>query len=182
MKNWNKAFFTVAVLACLVALPVFGQESDLAQAAKEKASTKKARHVYTNDDYPERPDLAAGPTVGATATVANGATVKPANGAEPKAEDGKPAADGKTAPPADPNAAKVADLKKQLEEAKKAEQTLRDQLADLDQKASKEPDEFRRRMYNDMVSNQQVTLTEFQKKQAELEKQIAAAEKTDKKD
>ena len=173
------------VLLGLASLPAIAQnDSAVVQAAKQKASTKKARHVYTNEDYPESPEAA--PSEMSADTVVSdtkGGAVKDA-GAKPdgaatsdakdtaKSEDGKP-----DDPKADPNAkqkSKLDELQAKLAEAKHSEEVLQKNLDDLQEKASNEQSEFRRNMYLDMVSNQQVTLSDYRRQQEQLQQQIDA--------
>lgn len=173
------------VLLGLASLPAIAQnDSAVVQAAKQKASTKKARHVYTNEDYPESPGAASSEmSVGTVASDTKGGAVKDA-GAKPdgagtsdakdtaKSEDGKP-----DDPKADPNAkqkSKLDELQAKLAEAKHSEEVLQKNLDDLQEKASNEQSEFRRNMYLDMVSNQQVTLSDYRRQQEQLQQQIDA--------
>jgi hypothetical protein len=173
------------VLLGLASLPAIAQnDSAVVQAAKQKSSPKKARHVYTNEDYPESPEPAPSEmSAGTLVSDTKGGAVKDAgakaDSAAPsdakdtaKSEDGKPE-DAK----ADPNAkqkSKLEELQAKLAESKHSEEVLRKNLDDLQEKASNEQSEFRRNMYQDMVSNQQVTLSDFRRQQEQLQQQIDA--------
>ena len=175
MKSW-KLYGLLIAITLLGAAPVAAQnESALVQATKQKATDKKAKRVFTNDDYPEQPDAAA-----------SDSKEKQAG----KADASKPTSDSKNDPQQKVDAsakgatekeAKVAQLQRELDLSKKAEQELRDKLDKEAEQARTASTEFRRNMHYDAISNQQVTLAEFKKKQEELEKQISEAQSSDQK-
>jgi hypothetical protein len=179
----------LAVIATMLASPVAAQsDNPVVQATKEKATTKKARRVYTNEDFAESPQANASVAATSASPADTSGAAKDVDASakqdqapdsaktpEAKADAAKPengkADDAKADAKAKQNA-KIKELEDKLAQAKKSEQQLRANLADLEQKASVEQSEFRRNMYLDMVSNQQVTLSEFRRTQEELEKQI----------
>jgi len=175
MKNW-KCYGLLMALTLLGAAPVVAQnDSVLVQATKQKATDKKAKRVFTNEDYPEQTD-----------SVASGSTAKPVAKSDPS----KAATDAKNDPQtktetgskgATEKETKVAQLQRELDLSKKAEQELRDKLDKEAEQARTAPTEFRRNMHYDAISNQQATLAEFKKKQEELEKQISEAQSSDQK-
>ncbi len=149
-------------------------DSPLVQAAKQKSTTKKAKRVYTNEDYPETAEQPATapadkPVTAATVAAKPGDAAKA--GVPAEKDKAKPAdAKGDQAKPAeDP---KLADLESKLADAKKGESELQRKLNALQDKANNERDENRRNMYLDMISNQQTTLSEFRRTQENLQRQI----------
>jgi hypothetical protein len=179
MKRIVIAGFTLGLLVGMTA--VAQSDSSLVQASKQKSTDKKAKRVFTNDDYPEKPELSPAPAgpAGAVISDAKGGAAKDGPVA---VADGKPAdektADGK---PADAKAddkkpevkeTKQAELERKLDTSKREEQDLRQKLAKLQEKANNETDENRRGMYFDIISNQQTTLSEYRRNQEELQKQI----------
>lgn len=176
MKPGNWIFAgALAVLAVAFSLPASAQsDSAIVQAAKQKASQKKTGHVYTDDDFPQSsaPDTAA-PSQGTDAAAQSGATTTDAANDKADSKAGQKKTDGK---PADAAKAaddqKVKDLEAKLADAKKGEQELQRKLDTLQQKADATQDPFRKNMYQDMISNQQVTLDEFRKSQESLAAQI----------
>ncbi|MGE5111426.1 MAG: hypothetical protein ACM3JB_11250 [Acidobacteriaceae bacterium] len=171
------------VLLGLASLPAVAQnDSAIVQAAKQKASTKKARHVYTNEDYPESPEAAPRDLPAGVSDKKGGALrdaeAKPDSAATSDANDNTKSEDGKPEDAkADPNAkqkSKLEELQAKLAESKHSEEVLQKNLNDLQEKASNEQSEFRRNMYLDMVSNQQVTLSDFRRQQEQLQQQIDA--------
>lgn len=175
--NWNKLIVGFSATALLMlAIPALGQQdSALVKAAKAKASEKKATHVYTNEDYPERPDLSPAASQGSTADSAEPDSGK--NEAVAGSENKGNAAEKKAAVPAN---SKVAELQQELATAKQEQQQLRDKLAKLQEKIETDPDENHQRMYREMIDNQQVTLQEYDRKQQELKDKINAEEEKSK--
>lgn len=176
-------------------------DSDLVRAAKEK-SAQKAKHVYTDSDFPQHPEAApaeavTGTIVSATAGAAKASDSGPSGEAKSSdtagvqgdaskpgdaKSDSKP--DGKADATSKQNA-KLADLKDKLAQTKRDEEALQQKLDTLDEKAKDEKDEFRKNMYLDMVSNQQLTLSEYRRTEEQLQKQINEGkneEKTDNKE
>jgi hypothetical protein len=174
----KRILFAAFTLSLMFATNAAAQsDSSLVQASKQKSTDKKAKRVFTNDDYPEKPELSPAPaaaTMGATASDAKGDAKKeaPATLAEAKPAEGKPE-DGK-ADEKKPEAkeTKQAELERKLDTSKKEEQDLRQKLAKLQEKANNETDENRRGMYLDIISNQQTTLSEYRHNQEDLQKQI----------
>jgi hypothetical protein len=140
MKRILFAAFTLSLMFATNA--VAQSDSSLVQASKQKSTDKKAKRVFTNDDYPEKPELSPAPaaaTMGATASDAKGDAKKeaPATLAEAKPAEGKPE-DGK-ADEKKPEAkeTKQAELERKLDTSKKEEQDLRQKLAKLQEKATR---------------------------------------------
>lgn len=175
MKPGNWIFAgALAVLGIALSLPASAQnDSAIVQAAKQKASQKKTGHVYTDDDFPQSsaPDTSA-TSQGTDTTGSAGTTTSDAATDKADAKPGDKKSDGK---PGDAKAAdnqKLKDLEAKLADAKKGEQELQRKLDTLQQKADATQDPFRKSMYQDMISNQQVTLDEFRKSQESLAAQI----------
>jgi hypothetical protein len=205
MKNKRiLSMLSLLVLGSLVfSLSAMAQsESDLVRAAKEKPA-QKAKHVYTDSDFPERPQAASVEPATGTVVGDMGSAKAPDSGVAKASDaaaaptdasktadgnsDAKP--DSKTDAKADAEskqAAKVADLKNKLAQTKRDEEELQQKLDTLDQKAKNEKDEFRKNMYLDAASNQQITLSDYRRKEEQLQKQIddegKKQEKTDNKE
>jgi len=183
----------VAGVAVLAISATAQSDSDLVRAAKAKSTAQKAKHVYTDADFPDKPEAApAEPATESTGGVAKTPDSSDSKAADASAAGGqadaaktsgdKPGA-GTDAKANDKN--KVKDLQDKLEEAKKGEADLQRKLDTLDEKAKNEKDEFRKNMYLDMVSNQQSTLSDYRRKEEQLQKQIderKSEEKTDNKE
>ncbi len=181
MKRILFAALTLGLLVCVTALAQ--SDSALVQASKQKSTDKKAKRVFTNDDYPEKPELAPAPSTSASLsdTKASGtkdasATAADAKPAEGKSEEGKPE-DKKP----EAKETKQAELERKLDTSKREEQELRQKLDKLQEKANNETDENRRNMYLDIISNQQTTLSEYRHNQENLQKQIDEEKNKDKK-
>jgi len=203
MKNGRILLLSVFMLGSIFfSMSAMAQsDSDLVRAAKEK-SAQKAKHVYTDADFPEHPEAApaeaikgtnVNPSAGTAKASDSGSSGEGKNSDTPgvqgdasKPEDGK--SDSKPDAKADAASkqnAKLADLKDKLAQTKRDEETLQQKLDTLDEKAKNEQDEFRKNMYLDMVSNQQSTLSDYRRKEEQLQKQIdegKSEEKTDTKE
>lgn len=168
---------TLALLGFALVAPAAAQnDSAIVHAAKQKANEKKSGHVYTNEDFAESPapdTAAASQGTGAPGSTSGDALTAP---------DGSDKADAKADKKADPKSAdsakaaddqKLKDLEAKLADAKKGEQELQRKLETLQEKADSTQDQFRKNMYQDMISNQQVTLSEFRREQESLGAQIA---------
>jgi hypothetical protein len=171
----KRILFTAISLTLLFGMTALAQsDSSVVQASKQKSTDKKAKRVFTNEDYPEKPELAPAPSAsmslsdskvsGTKEVLATTADAKPAEGKseEGKTEEKKP----------EPKETKQAELEKKLDTSKREEQDLRQKLDKLQEKADNEKDENRRGMYLDIISNQQTTLSEYRRNQEELQKQI----------
>jgi hypothetical protein len=177
----RRILFAAFTLNLLFAVTAFAQsDSSLVQASKQKSTDKKAKRVFTNEDYPEKPELTpASSSNAASLTDAKtlGAKDVPTAMADAKPADSKPA-DGKPdeskaeEKKPEPKETKQAELEKKLDTSKREEQDLRHKLDTLQEKADNEKDENRRGMYLDIISNQQTTLSEYRRNQEELQKQI----------
>jgi len=172
----KRVLLAASTLSLLFAMTALAQnDSSLVQASKQKSTDKKAKRVFTNDDYPEKPELSPAPAAtGTSVSDAKGGMPKevPAAAADAKPADGKPEegkSDEKKPVVKEP---KQAELEKKLDTSKKEEQDLRQKLAKLQEKADNETDENRRGMYLDIISNQQTTLSEYRHNQEDLQKQI----------
>ncbi len=168
---------TLALLGIALVLPAAAQnDSAVVQAAKQKASNKKSGHVYTDEDFPEHqtpPDASAateGDDTGSAARTEENAADPSSNKAD--AKPGEKKADKSTDSAKAADDAKLKELEAKLADAKKGEQDLQRKLATLQQRADITQDEFRKNMYLDMISNQQVNLQEFRKTQESLTAQI----------
>lgn len=178
MKPGNWIFAgALAVLGIALSLPALAQsDSAIVQAAKQKASQKKSGHVYTDDDFPQSSAQnttapSQGSDIAGSAAQSGAASSDAANDkADPKAGEKQP--DGKSADAKAVDNQKLKDLEAKLADAKKGEQELQRKLDTLQQKADATEDPFRKNMYQDMISNQQVTLDEFRKSQESLAAQI----------
>jgi hypothetical protein len=176
MKRILFAAFTLSLM-CATTTALAQSESALVRASKQKSTDKKAKRVFTNDDYPEKPELSPAPAATATGAMvsdAKGGAEKeaPAESADAKPANGKPG-DGKVdEKKPEVKETKQAELEKKLDTSKKEEQDLRQKLAKLQEKADNETDENRRGMYLDIISNQQTTLSEYRHNQEDLQKQI----------
>ena len=175
MKRILVTAFAMSMMFATTALAQ--SESPLVQASKQKSTDKKAKRVFTNEDYPERPELsptpATAPKGAAVSDVKGGATKEaPSAVAEAKPAEGRPE-DGKAdEKKPEVKETKQGELEKKLETSKREEQDLRQKLAKLQEKADNEADENRRGMYLDIISNQQTTLSEYRHNQEDLQKQI----------
>ncbi len=167
----KKHILLVVSMGLIFAVTAMAQsESALVQASKQKSTDTKARRVFTNDDYPERPDLApTAPATGAAISAEKGGAAKEG---VPSTPDPKQTAAKTDEKAPETKESKQGELEKKLETSKKEEQDLRQKLAALQQKADSETDPNRRGMYEDMISNQQTTLSEYRRNQEDLQKQI----------
>jgi len=171
----KRIFLAVLTFSTLFAMTALAQsDSSLVQASKTKSTDKKAKRVFTNDDYPEKPELAPAPPAAASLRDAKPSGVKevPATTADAKQPDGKPEEGKADEKKPEAKETKQAELEKKLETSKREEQDLRQKLDKLQEKADNEKDENRRGMYLDIISNQQTTLSEYRRNQEELQKQI----------
>ncbi|MDT8066685.1 MAG: hypothetical protein ROO76_00825 [Terriglobia bacterium] len=176
-RHWILAS-TLALLAVALAQPAAAQnDSAIVQAAKQKSSEKKSGHVYTNDDFPDSqapPDNNTASQGDASAMTDQGDGAKAdVSGDKTDAKAGDKKADPKSADAAKAaDDQKLKDLEGKLSDAKKGEQDLQRKLDTLQQKADSTQDQFRKNMYLDMISNQQITLSEFRREQESLTAQI----------
>lgn len=179
----KRILFAALTLSLLFAVTALAQsDSSLVQASKQKSTDKKAKRVFTNEDYPEKPELSPAPATGSLLSDAKASDPKasPATTADAKPGDGKP--EGKPEEKkAEAKDSKQAELEKKLETSKREEQDLRQKLDKLQEKADNEKDENRRGMYLDIISNQQTTLSEYRHNQEDLQKQIDDEKNKDKK-
>jgi len=178
----KQILLTLAISLAFAVAASAQSESSLVQASKQKSTDKKAKRVFTNDDYPERPDLApATATASASSPAAAGKDADPGkNGvaANPAATPGEAKPDEKKVEVPE---TKQAELERKLDTSKREEQELRQKLDKLQEKANNETDENRRNMYLDIISNQQTTLSEYRHNQENLQKQIEDEKNKDKK-
>ena len=178
MKAGNWIFAGVLVLlGNVLVMPAVAQnDSATVRAAKQKASEKKAGHVYTDEDFPgtQAPADTTASSQGNDTSATTAGDAKPDNsGDKSDAKAGEKNTDGKSADSAKAaDDEKLKDLQAKLADAKKGEQELQRKLVSLQEKADGEKEEFRRNMYLDMISNQQVTLSEFRREQENLQSQI----------
>ena len=171
----KRILFAALTLSSLFAVTALAQsDSSLVQASKQKSTDKKAKRVFTNDDYPEKPELAPASSSAASLSDTKGHGTKevPATTADAKPVDGKPEEGKAEEKKPEPKETKQAELEKKLDTSKREEQDLRQKLDKLQEKADNEKDENRRGMYLDIISNQQTTLSEYRRNQEELQKQI----------
>lgn len=173
MKRMVVAAFTLGLMFATTALAQ--SDSSLVRASKQKSTDKRARRVFTNDDYPEKPELAPAPSAtGAAVSDSKGGTAMeaPSATADGRPADAKPG-DGKgDEKKPEAKETKQAELEKKLETSKREELDLRQKLVKLQEKADNETDENRRGMYLDIISNQGTTLSEYRRNQEDLQKQI----------
>jgi hypothetical protein len=172
----KRILYVALSLSLLLAVNALAQsDSAVVQASKQKSTDKRAKRVFTNDDYPEKPELSPAPsTAGVVLSDSKRGASKeaPAVTADAKPGESKPE-DGKAEEKKpEVKETKQAELEKKLETSKREEQDLRQKLDKLQEKADNEKDENRRGMYLDIVSNQQTTLSEYRRNQEELQKQI----------
>ncbi len=142
-------------------------QPSVADLAKEKPTTKKAKKVYTDDDMPSRPADTSSPNVSGNSQDQAAADLdhnlsgdKP----KPKAE----AKDDKAAPPPDNDQTRAAKAKaaalKQTEDAVSANiKRVQDNMADPN------IGEDRRQMYQEMLNALQQKLTETRRERADAE-------------
>jgi hypothetical protein len=178
----KRIVFAAFTLSLMFVIPTAAQsDSTVVQASKQKSTDKKAKKIFTNEDYPEKPELSPASipsTAGATGrdTKPGADKTVPHVGAE-----GKPVEVKLDEKQGEVKETKQALLEKKLDTAKREEQELRQKLAKLQEKADNEADENRRGMYLDIISNQQTTLSEYRRSQEDLQKQIEDEKNKDKK-
>lgn len=175
-RNWVFAA-AFALLGITLVVPAVAQsDSAIVQAAKQKAGDKKSGHVYTNEDFPAAQAPADNTVASQRNDIAGSAAAEvtpDASGNKADAKSGEKKADGKSSDSAKAaDDSKLKELEAKLADAKKGEQELQRKLETLQQKADSTQDSFRQNMYQDMISNQQVTLDEFRKTQESLAAQI----------
>ncbi len=178
MKPGNWIFASaLLVLAIVLAMPAAAQNDNaIVQAAKQKASDKKSGHVYTDEDFPGTQASSATGTTD-SGNEATGSTTEDTS-PDPKsnkadAKTGNKETGGKSADSAKgADDEKLKELEAKLADAKNGEQDLQRKLATLQQKAESTQDEFRKKMYQDMIANQQVSLEQFRETQQSLAAQI----------
>jgi hypothetical protein len=138
------------------------QRPSLAEVAKQKSTTKKAKRVITNDDIPSRPPEAAS----APASGASGAAA---------AETGK--AEGpKTAAPAK-DAKQLEQMKEKLDLVKNSQEAAKSTIERYEQQVANEPDERRREMFQGILDGAKRRQEALAKERSELETSIAAGQK-----
>jgi hypothetical protein len=158
--NRKYRLVSASVLICLglVAVPIVSAEQDSppAAASQEKKITK-AKHVYTDDDVPAIRERAG------VSNVVSGPVEEKMP--ETKAAD-KPAT--------------ALELQKEMDLVKHDKDLLQRRLTELQDKADQATDPFRKKMYEDSISNQQVTLSDFDKQLKDLEAKLAEQDKKEK--
>lgn len=166
--------WTTAALALTSATVTASAQNQLsvAEAAKKKASDKKAKRVFTNEDIPERAPDAVSAQSGAGASGNSGSNATAATAAVPKPGETKPGTTASAPAASDPKNAKLTELQEKLDTYKREEQELKDKLAKMEEKANNEPDENHKRMYREMLEHQQTTLSEYRQKQEQVQQQI----------
>ncbi len=165
----------------LVALMLLGL-TGLAMAQKEQVSlgdvvrqqkaTKKASHVYTNEEIPSRPEEPATPDTSAT----------PSGGAAP-GTDAAAKPTGTVATPGDAKAAgakdenpEVAAIKGRLKEVTTDELNLNSTIRDIQAHIAQEQDSDRRRVLTNMLENQKKSLALRLEEKSDLQKRLADAQ------
>lgn len=155
----------VAGLAGALLLPAtWGQEQPaLGDVAKQKASTKKAKKVYTDDDLP-RGGHSAVSTVGSGTATASAST--PGGAAAPgDSAEAKPAE-----PESKPDAAPASEeVKAQLEKINKHQQEYRNFRKELEEKIANETNPFRKGIYENELRTVDSNIGQLEERRKALE-------------
>lgn len=163
----------IAAGALLVPGLLLAQDSQpsLADVAKQKANTAKAKKVITDEDIPSTstPPVPAAASEASGSGASSSATTPTEDTKSPTDATAKSESGSKTGG----QTSKLAALQKELDDVNHDDALLRKKLAQLQTKIDNATDPFRKRMYEESIETQQVTLSQFLKKRQELEHQIA---------
>ena len=158
----------VLLLITAASLTLNAQQSPSAKTAA--TAPKKAKKVWTNDDFGARSDAATSSQSPAVPAGASGsgdsATQKPANNdaAQPAGKPGEPAPEIA--------AAKKNDLKSKLDSVRAEKEDLQHKLERMQQDVAKADSDFRRRMFQDAVDHAETKLSQLSKEQEQLEQKM----------
>lgn len=145
-------------------------EIPLGDVVKQPKPTKKAAHVFTNDEIPSRPEPSQ-PAVSNTST--SGTANANASGGAANATGTKTeakAASGNTDSP------EVSAIKGRLKEVQTDELNLASTIKDIEAAIGREEDSSRRDVLNDMLTNQKRSLQGRQAERIELRGKLDKAQ------
>jgi hypothetical protein len=166
-RRWFQGTMLVLAGCWLLAGVAWAQQQSqpsLAEVAKEKSSTKKAKHVFTNDDIPSHPPEET--TTPAAGSAAGGAAAEPG-----KAEGAKAAAPAK-------DAKQLEQMKEKLQLVKNSQEAAKRTVERYEQQVANEPDERRREMFQGILDGAKRRQEELNKERSQLESSIAAGQKS----
>jgi hypothetical protein len=162
---------TVIVLGATLLAAGQNNQTPLGDVVKRPKPTKKAAHVYTNDEIPSRPEEPSQPAAAdktGSGTAAGNATGPAASDTTAKTE--AKAATGKEDSP------EVSAIKARLKEVETDELNLSSTIKDIEAVLGREEDSSRRDVLNDMLKNQKSSLSRRQAERAELRGKLDQAQ------
>ena len=143
----------------------------LGDVVKRPKPTKKAAHVYTNEEIPSRPEEPSQPAE--SAKPSSGSAAGNATGAAATDTSGK--TEGKVATGKE-DSPEVSAIKARLKEVETDELNLSSTIKDIEAVLGREEDSSRRDVLNDMLKNQKSSLSRRAAEKTELRGKLDQAQ------